>query len=67
MHAIAGSIVILAGSVLAGASVIALELPNSNNRFPVASSGFAGVGGVILIVAGFVVLVTGMIDGVDRR
>jgi hypothetical protein len=67
MQAIAGSIVILAGSVLAGASVIAQELPNMNSRFPVASSGVAGVGGVFLILVGLVVLVTGMVSGVDRR
>jgi hypothetical protein len=60
MQAIAGSIVVLAGAMLICASLITQAWLEMNNRPVGAGSQVAGFGGGFLILAGLVVLFTGM-------
>jgi protein-S-isoprenylcysteine O-methyltransferase Ste14 len=61
MRAVTGAIVVLAGSVLAGASVLAQELvPAIGNRWASTPSIWAGLGGMTLIIVGLALLVAGM-------
>jgi hypothetical protein len=62
MRAVTGAIVVLAGSVLAGASVLAQELvPAIGNRWAGTASMWAGLGGMALILGGLALLVAGML------
>jgi hypothetical protein len=54
MRAIGAAIVILAGSVLAGAAVVAEEVAKNGNHFAGAPTGFAEFGGLVLIGGGLV-------------
>jgi hypothetical protein len=65
MKAVAGAIVILAGSILASAATIGrVLLPTNHNSEQ--EPYLTGLGGFLLIVAGAAVLLIGMVTGRDR-
>jgi len=65
MKALTGAIVVLAGAVLAGAGAVAAAIPQAQGRFAGSEAGFAGAGGVALILFGLLILAAGSMA--DRR
>jgi hypothetical protein len=63
MRSLAGAIVVLAGSVLAGASVVAEELARNGNHFVGVLTSFAEFGGAVLIIGGLIVFVADLFSG----
>ena len=62
MRALTGSIVILSGSVLAGAGAVACALPRSNNAIVGGEAGYAVFFGAVLILIGLVILAFGLLS-----
>lgn len=62
MRALAGAIVVLAGSVLAGAGAVARALPRSSNAIGGGEAGYAGFFGAVLVLVGLVILAFGLLS-----
>ena len=63
MRILAGAIIVLAGSVLVGASVVAEELARNGNHFAGLITSFAEIDGTVLMIGGLIVFVADVFAG----